>query len=97
MEGGGAGGFGKGPFLPLLTGADAPMLKLVPAGRRHTCSEPSHCKIDHDHISATCIQGTLHNECIAFPICSVQTASRLATSTFNAHAIAGTAHVSCFS
>ena len=31
MEGGGAGGLGAGPFLPLLTGSDAPTVKLVPA------------------------------------------------------------------
>ena len=30
MEGGGAGGLGSGPLFPLLTGRDAPMLKLVP-------------------------------------------------------------------
>jgi len=96
MEGGGAGGLGKGPFLPLLTGTEAPMLKLVPAGRRHTCSKISHLKADHDHMLVTCIQGTTQNECIAVRICSVQTASRLAVSSFNAPAIAGPAHVSCF-
>ncbi len=31
VDGGGAGGLGRGPFLPLLTGTEAPMLKLVPA------------------------------------------------------------------
>ena len=31
MEGGGAGGLESGPLFPLLTGRDAPMLKLVPA------------------------------------------------------------------
>ena len=31
MEGGGAGGLGSGPLLPLLTGREAPMRKLVPA------------------------------------------------------------------
>lgn len=68
MEGGGAGGFGKGPFLPPLTGTEAPMLKLVPAERGHTCSETSHLKADHDQISAACIQGMIHNDCIALCI-----------------------------
>lgn len=36
MEGGGAGGLGSGPLLPLLTGSDAPMLKLMPALEIHT-------------------------------------------------------------
>lgn len=38
MEGGGAGGLGSGPLFPLLTGSDAPMLKLVPAHITHTVS-----------------------------------------------------------
>ena len=48
MDGGGAGGLGKGPVLPLLTGTEAPMLKLVPAERKHSCSKNSH----HVHIQA---------------------------------------------
>ena len=31
MDGGGAGGLGWGPFLPLFKGTEAPILKLVPA------------------------------------------------------------------
>ena len=96
MEGGGAGGLGKGPFLPLLMGTEAPMLKLVPAERRHTCSETSHLKADHVHISANYTLGMIYTGCIAFCICSVWTASRRAVSTFNAPAIAGTAHLSRF-
>ena len=96
MEGGGAGGLGKGPFLPLLMGTEAPMLKLVPAERRHTCSKTSHLKADHVHISANHIQGVIHTGCIAFCIFSAWTPSRLAVSTFNAPATAGTAHMSRF-
>ena len=70
MEGGGAGGLGKGPFLPLLTGTEAPMLKLVPAEGRHTCSRTSHLKADHGHTSVKYIQVVTRNDCTAFCICS---------------------------
>ena len=39
MEGGGAGGLGEGPFLLLLKGTEAPILKLVPAVQRPTHEE----------------------------------------------------------
>ena len=39
MEGGGAGGLGEGPFLLLLNGTEAPILKLVPAAQRLICEE----------------------------------------------------------
>lgn len=68
MEGGGAGGLGEGPFLLLLNGTEAPILKLVPAVQRPSREELLIVKVmSVNHRNFTSIALCLmHTCCIVF-------------------------------